>query len=184
MTEVYGYNLAGRVVWIQFLCHIIFILFVNLFVMMPSSPHETDTDVLYLMLYKNYWHVLLGSCLAMPAAYFINDLILSKLKLFLYGKAFVLRFIFSNVFGSAVLVAISYPINFYHKYPFDKIEQIILHTWIYKIVIAIFLMPIGIWIAKIVKSIEGLDYYDYGVSYNPLKVFKANGSGVNKYEIG
>lgn len=183
MTEVYGYKLAGRVVWIQFLCHILFILTVNLFVLIPPSPNvsATNKDFSYLELYHNYWHVLLGSCIAMPTAYFINDLVLSKLKIYLYGKAFILRFIFSNFFGSAVLVTISYPINFYHQYAIDKIVQIAFHTWIYKVVIAMLLMPLGLWIAKIVKTIEGLDYYDYGISYNPLKVFVTSNAGINKY---
>lgn len=115
MTEVYGYNLAGRVVWIQFVCHVIFILTVNLLVLMPSPEGSTATQN-YYNLYDNYWRVLIGSCIAMPTAYFINDLILSKLKIYLYGKIFIIRFLVSNIFGSAVLVTISYPINFYNQF--------------------------------------------------------------------
>ncbi len=181
MTEVYGYKLAGRVVWIQFMCHLLFVVTVNTFVIIPTSPNNTNTELMYFSLYKNYWHVLLGSCIAMPTAYFVNDMILSKLKLYLYGQSFIYRFLFSNFFGSGILVSISYPINFYHQFPPDKIAQIAIHTWIYKVIIALLLMPIGIWLAKIVKKIEGLDYYDYGISYNPLKVFKSNNAGVNKY---
>jgi len=181
MTEVYGYKLAGRIIWIQYLCHILFVITVNLFVLIPPSPSWTEKDMFYKNLYGNYWYILLGSCFSLPTAYFVNDLVLSKLKVYLYGKAFMLRYIFSNFFGSAVLVIISYPFTFYHQYPLDKIAQIAFHTWVYKVVIAMFLMPIGIWLSRYVKMIEGLDYYDYGISYNPLKVFATNNPGTNKY---
>jgi uncharacterized integral membrane protein (TIGR00697 family) len=180
MTEVYGYKLAGRVVWIQLLCHFIFVLTVNLVVFIPS-PANSTTFQSYYDLYHNLWRVFLASCFAIPAAYFVNDLIISKMKIYLYGKAYMFRFVISNVIGSGVLVAISYPANFYDQFPLSQIAVISFHTWIYKVVISVLLIPVSIWLSRTLKRLEGLDYYDYGISYNPLSIFSSRDEGENAY---
>src|SRR5436190_837441 len=153
ITEVYGFNLAGRIIWVQQICHIFFILLINLFAILPS-PLNSATQELYYNLYSNIWHVLLGSCIAMPTAYFIYDIFLSKLKINLYGNRFIFRFLISNVFGAAALVFISYPVTFYNVYPIQFILQIAFNTWMYKIVAAVVLLPITIFIINILKNSE------------------------------
>lgn len=44
-------------------------------------------------------------------------------------------------------------------------------------------MPVSIWLTSTIKKFEGLDYYDYGISYNPMSVFSTKDVGVNKYVI-
>jgi len=178
-TEVYGFNLAGRIIWIQLLCHVIFILTVTLAVYLPSPDHS-NISILYFALYGNLWHVLLGSCIAIPSAYFINDIIISKLKIYMYGRLFILRFFVSNVIGNAILVCISYPVNFYSQYSLTHIAVIGFNTWIYKLIASMVLLPIGIILTKKIKKFEKLDYYDYGLTYNPMTVF-GNCNGVNQY---
>lgn len=180
ITEVYGYNLAGRLIWVQLICHVVFILLINLFVILPS-PENSNTYAMYFNLYNNIWHVLLGSCIAIPTAYFINDIIVSKLKINLYGKKFIYRFLLSSFIGSAILVSISYPINFYGQYSIQHIIVIAFNTWTYKVVAAFFLFPIAMMLINLLKRLEQTDYYDYGVSYNPLKVFSIDDCGENRY---
>jgi queuosine precursor transporter len=181
ITEVYGFNLAGRIVWVQLLCHVFFILLVNLFVILPS-PETSSTHELYYNLYHNIWHVLLGSCIAMPTAYFINDIILSKLKINLYGRKFIFRFLISNTLASAALVLISYPVTFHDQYSIQFIMQVAVNTWVYKIIAAVILLPFTMFVINLLKNLEKTDYYDYGTSYNPLKVFSTLELGENKYE--
>lgn len=181
ITEVYGFTLAGRIIWAQLLCQVSFILTVNLFVLLPS-PNDSVTSLHYFSLYHNLWHVLIASTTAVIVAYFINDMIISKLKIYLSGDHFIMRFMFSNAISAAILVCISYPINFYGLYPLNRIAIIALNTWVYKVIIAVILFPIALFLSGIIKRIEKLDYFDYGISYNPLTVFSENVSGENKYE--
>lgn len=180
ITEVYGFNLAGRIIWVQLICHIFFILLINLFVILPSPEHSM-THPLYLNLYHNIWHVLLGSCIAMPLAYFINDIIVSKLKINLYGRKFIYRFFIASTTGSAVLVLISYPVNFYGELSIQHIITIAFNTWIFKVIVAIILLPVALYLTNLLKRIEQTDYYDYGASYNPLAVFAIDAFGENGY---
>lgn len=181
ITEVYGFTLAGRIIWVQLLCQASFILTVNLFAISPSSENSMTAQH-YFHLYGNFWHVLLGSTTAVISAYFVNDVLMSKLKIYLSGNYFILRFILSNAISAAILVSISYPINFYGLYSIHQIAAIAFNTWIYKIIFAILLFPMAIFLSNTIKRIEKLDYFDYGTSYNPMFVFSENISGVNKYE--
>jgi len=181
ITEVYGFALAGRIIWTQILCQALFILTVNLFVLLPS-PIDSVTTQYYLNLYNNLWHVLIASTTAVLSAYFTNDIIMSKLKIYLSGDYFLLRFIVSNAISAGILVSISYPINFYGIYTLNQIAAIAFNTWIYKLIFAIALFPFATLLANIIKRIERIDYYDYGISYNPLFVFKQNTLGENKYK--
>src|SRR5687768_9703580 len=49
LTEVYGFSLAGRIIWVQLLCQTLFILIVNIFVYLPS-PLKSESAILYLNL--------------------------------------------------------------------------------------------------------------------------------------
>ena len=180
ITEVYGFNLAGRIIWVQLICHVLFVSLINLFSILPS-PYDSKTYDLYFNLFHNFGFILIGSSLAMPISYFINDIIISKLKINLYGKSFFLRFLFSSTIGSLILVMISYPINFYSQYTFLHIIHIAINTWIYKIFASIILLPVVLLIIDLLKRAEKIDYYDYGASYNPLKVFSTEETGENKY---
>jgi len=180
ITEVYGFALAGRIIWTQVLCQALFILTVNLFVLLPS-PDNSATSLHYFNLYYNLWHVLIASTTAVLSAYFVNDIIMSKLKIYLSGNYFVLRFIISNAISAGILVSVSYPINFYGLYSLNHIAVIACNTWIYKMIFAVILFPLAMFLANIIKHIEKIDYFDYGISYNPLTVFNENTLGENKY---
>lgn len=181
ITDVYGFILAGRIIWVQIICQALFILTINSVVFLPS-PENSNLALHYFNLYQNLWHVFLASTIAVTSAYFVNDFTMSRLKIYMGGKYFILRFLISNAIGKAILVSISYPINFYGLYNVNQIATIALNTWIYKMIIAVILFPVAIILSGIIKRIEKIDFYDYGISYNPINVFNESTCGKNKYE--
>lgn len=180
ITEVYGYGLSGRVIWIQLLCSFAFILIVNALVI-PGHENANNLNIQYYEIYHNYWRVILGTIAGTPLAYFITDILISKVKILLKGKLFILRYIVANVVGKFLLVGITYPINFYNVYPMEAIIKIILGTWLFKVAAAFVLSPLAIIISNKVKKIERLDTFDYGISYNPALVFRDTSQGSNQY---
>ena len=64
----------------------------------------------------------------------------------------------------------------------NQIIIIAFNTWIFKILFAIILFPLAMVLQNIIKKIEKLDFFDYGISYNPLKLFDQYVSGENKYD--
>ncbi len=177
-TEVYGYKLAGRIIWYQLIAQLFFVLTVTL--MVRVNPTEDPYAVHYLFLYKNLWRIIL-STIALASAYFINDLIISVLKKY-YGSFLLYRLIISNAAGDFLLVAITYPVTFHHQYSISFIIKMIINTWFYKVIIAVVLLPVSLVFIKKVKSIENVDTYDYGTSYNPIRVFENTETEENLYE--
>lgn len=47
---------------------------------------------------------------------------------------------------------------------------------------SVILLPVGIYLVNIIKRIEKTDYYDWQVSYNPLRVFGDSSAGKNIYQ--
>ncbi|MBA2652250.1 MAG: queuosine precursor transporter [Tatlockia sp.] len=180
LTEAYGFELSGRIIWTQLICQAFFIFFINIFVFFPSPVGDT-VYFLYISLYKNMWHVLIASTLSVISSYFINDFIMSKLKIYYCGRLFFLRFFLSTAIATALLVSIAYPINLYGIYSLNEICSIAINTWIYKMAIAILLFPFAATLTRFIKRIEKIDFYDYGISYNPLKVFNTFSQGENRY---
>lgn len=50
-----------------------------------------------------------------------------------------------------------------------------------KVVAAVLLSPLAWLIIKKIKKIERIDMFDYGISYNPVRVFSDNQLGKNLY---
>ena len=78
ITEVYGFTLAGRIIWVQMLCQASFILTINLFVLLPSPGNSMSTSNYFQFIIIS--EVLLASTTAVVSAYFINNIIMSKLN--------------------------------------------------------------------------------------------------------
>lgn len=114
---------------------------------------------------------MIGSWTSVPISYFINGLIISKMKIYFTGRWFLTRYIIGSMIAQAASLLSSYPISLSGKYSFEQLVNIISTTWCYKVAISLFLLSIAMWLVGLVKRIEKTDHYDWGVSYNPLKAF-------------
>jgi len=181
-TEVYGYKLGGRTVWIVVLCQTIYVFFINICAVVQVDSNELSKH--YYGLYNDFWRVTVATWISMPASYFCNSLLISKLKIYFSGRFFIIRYTLSAMLAQAVLLITDYPISLSSKYSFIELVNIISTTWCYKVVMSIVLFPVGIYIVHQIKKIEKTDYYDWGISYNPLKVFKETDDSImrNNYE--
>ncbi|KAF3997107.1 VUT family protein [Glaciimonas immobilis] len=171
-TEVYGYKLGGRTVWILVITQTVFVLLINAASIIQVN--NNDISKLYYGLFHEFWLVMIGTWISVPASYFCNGLIVSKLKIYFNGKLFFIRFIISSMISQAVLLLTAYPISLSSKYSTTDLINIIATTWSYKVLMSLILLPIGIYLVKTIKKIEKTDYYDWNISYNPFLVFKEN----------
>ncbi|WP_337049944.1 VUT family protein [Serratia fonticola] len=175
-TEVYGYKLGGRVVWIIVICQSLYVIIINI-----SAVTQIDSNLIsknYYELFNQFWKVMIGSWVSVPASYFCNSIIISRLKIYFSGRYFMVRYITSSMIAQAVLLLTAYPISLSSKYSTHDLINIIITTWGYKVLMSVMLLPLGVYLSNMVKKIEKTDYYDWKISYNPLYVFKEN-----KFEI-
>lgn len=169
-TEVYGYKLGTRIVWIIVLCQSFFVILVNLCsIYQVDNNHISET---YQSLFGEFWRVMLGTWISVPASYFCNGYIISRLKIYFKGRLFLVRYMLSAMIAQGILLITAYPISLSSKYSFFELINIISTTWSYKVIMSTLLLPIGILLARKVKKIEKIDTFDYNISYNPFNVFK------------
>ncbi|MEA9391462.1 VUT family protein [Acerihabitans sp. TG2] len=176
-TEVYGYKLGGRTVWIMVFSQTVYVLLINLCAIIQKDSNLISEH--YYHLFHNFWQVMVGTWISVPASYFCNSLLISKLKIYFGGRFFIIRYTLSAMIAQAVLLLTSYPISLSSKYSFHELVNIIATTWSYKVVMSILLLPVGIYLVGVIKKIEKTDYYDWGISYNPLSVFRETKDNIN-----
>ncbi|MGA4422930.1 VUT family protein [Ralstonia nicotianae] len=181
-TEVYGYRLGGRTVWVFVSCQTLFVLLINAFALLQPEGNELAKS--YYFLFHDFWRVMIAVWAAVPAAYFCNGFIVSRLKIYFNGRLFIARYVLSAVISQGVMLLISYPINLYGKYSNLDIINIILTTWTYKVFMSVILLPLGLFLALMIKRIEKTDYYDWGIPYNPFLVFREHDLSLdrNRYD--
>lgn len=180
LTEVYGYSLAGRVIWIQLACSVLFVAVINILVF-PDRFAAPALNNDYFQIYHVLWKTIIACVIAIPSAYFATDWIMSRFKLNTFSIALFPRYILANMIGKFIIVAISYPINFSGIYSTHTIIKLIFDTWVFKIIAAILLSPLALFLSEKIKKIEKVDVFDYGVSYNPALVFNDKQQGENCY---
>lgn len=169
ISEVYGYRLAVRSIWIMVFCQSIYVVLLYL-----CATTQTDIyplSIHYYALYYDFWRVMVGTWTSVPVSYFINSFIISKMKVYFEGKWFLIRYLLASMITQAVLLLTSYPISLSGKYSFYQLFNVIATTWLYKVLISIILIPIALWLVVVVKRIEKTDHYDWNESYNPIKSF-------------
>ncbi|WP_269936315.1 VUT family protein [Serratia liquefaciens] len=167
LTEVYGYKLSVRAVWIMVLCQTLYVLILNI-----SSVIQSNNNVIasnYYSLFHEFWRVMIGTWMSVPVSYFVNGFIISKMKIIFSGKYFFVRYIIGSMTTQAALLLTAYPISLSGKYTAIELVNIISTTWSYKVVVSIILLPLAIFLVGIVKKVERTDHYDWGTSYNPFK---------------
>ncbi|WP_387466832.1 VUT family protein [Photorhabdus sp. RM323S] len=169
LTEVYGYKLAVRSVWIMVFCQTIYVLPLNI-----TSVIQSENNVIaenYYALYHEFWRVMIGTWFSVPISYFFNGIVISKLKIVFSGQYFFIRYLIASMSTQAALLLTSYPISLSGKYNINELINIISTTWNYKVFMSICLLPLAVCLVDLVKKIEKTDYFDWNTSYNPLNVF-------------
>lgn len=173
VTNAYGYKAAGRIIWYMLLCQFLFILLVN---SASTLGHDiqNNTQIAYYTLYKNMWKLIFSSSIAILISYFLNDFLVSfcKIKIKLLEQKTIVRILISSAVSQAILVSISYSINFYGIYPISEISHIAINTWLYKMICVFVLIPFIFLIVSFIKRADGADSYDRNVNYNPFLVFR------------
>lgn len=170
LTEVYGYRLAVRSIWIMVFCQSLYVLLLNINALIQIDNNDISRN--YYQLYHDFWRVMLGSWLSVPISYFINGFIISKMKVIFSGQWFFVRYILGSMCTQAALLLTSYPISLSGKYSFDELVNIISTTWSYKVIISILFLPLAIYLVNIVKKVEKTNHFDFNTSYNPFNVYR------------
>jgi len=169
LTEVYGYRQARRVIWLGFLCNLIAVVAIWLGKILPPAP-VFDGQTAYERILGNTPRFLLASFAAYLAGEFANSFVLAKMKIKTKGRWLWTRTIGSTLVGQAVDTVVVLSIAFVGVLPLSVLGLMMFFHWLFKCIYEALATPLTYVVVAYLKRKEGVDAYDYGVDFNPLRV--------------
>lgn len=167
ITEVYGYKYARIAIWCGFLFNVLFILYGQLIIHMPSPHYQTNNAIFDQLLTMNI-RIIIASAISYFSSEPLNSLVIAKLKIKMKGKHMGLRFVLSTFLASGTDSFIFGCVAFYSVLNSENLISLILTMWFIKVMIELIALPISIRLAKNLKRTEGLDIYDNNTNFNFL----------------
>lgn len=168
LTEIYGYRKARLTIWMGFLLNLLFVLAAQLVMLLPGAPFWEGEEA-FAAVFSSTPRALMASLLAFLVGANANAIIMSKMKVSNSGKNFSARAILSSIAGETMDSLIFVPVMFWFL-PWMEMGKLMLGQIVLKVAYEIVILPITKLVVKRIKSVEGEDVYDYGISYNPFKL--------------
>ncbi len=166
LTEVYGYRLTRQVIWLGFLCNLIFVIFVRIGQALPSASFWAGQEA-YDTILGYTPRLLLASFLGYLAGEFANSFILAKMKVLTRGSWLWSRTISSTIIGQALDTSIFIIIAFWG---IPSLAMMILFHWLAKIIIEATFTPLTYVTVNYLKKKEMVDTFDNETSFNPFSI--------------
>ena len=172
LTEVYGYRRAMAVIWMGFVLSAFIALAGQVIAWLPAplSPENQDVAESFNRLFHLVPRTTVASLLAFVLGSQINAAVMSRMKVAQQGRGFGWRAIASTIAGELTDSLIFYPLAFAGMLPWQVILSLILTQVSVKTLYEIVILPVTTMLSRKLKQKEGLDTYDYQISYNPFKL--------------
>ncbi|MBO4535764.1 MAG: queuosine precursor transporter [Bacteroidales bacterium] len=177
LTEVYGYRRAMLVIWMGFILSAFVALAAQLVCWLPAPlyPESQEVAESFNRLFGLIPRTTVASLLAFILGSQMNAFVMSKMKVATKGRGFGWRAILSTVAGELSDSVIFYPLAFAGVMPAGAIVSIILTQVTVKTLYELLILPLTSYIARRLKKAEGIDTFDYDISYNPF-ILNDNGN--------
>jgi uncharacterized integral membrane protein (TIGR00697 family) len=169
LTEVYGYQQARRVIWLGFVCNLIAVVAIWIGKILPAAP-VFEAQSAYERILGSTPRFLLASFVAYLAGEFANSFVLAKMKIRTRGRWLWMRTIGSTLVGQGIDTLIVLAIAFAGVLPFSVLGTMIVSHWLVKTTYEAVATPLTYGVVGYLKQKEGVDVYDYGIDFNPLRV--------------
>ena len=167
LTEVYGYRWARKVIWLGFLCNLIFVIFAWVAQVLPPAPFWEWQEA-YESILGYTPRLLIASFCGYFVGEFANSFVLAKMKLLTRGRWLWSRTIGSTIVGQG-LDTLIFVTGAYFGTPFF-VPIMILYHWLTKIGIEAVATPFTYTVVNFLKKKEAIDTYDYETNFNPFLV--------------
>ncbi|MCP4473217.1 MAG: queuosine precursor transporter [Gammaproteobacteria bacterium] len=169
ITEVYGYKYARRAIWCGFLFNILFIIYGQIVIHMPSPHYQTNNKMFDSLLLADT-RIILASSISYFSSEPLNSFVMAKLKIKMKGRYMGIRFILSTFLASGTDSVIFSIIAFYGTINYKNLIYLILTMWLIKVMIELIGLPFSIRISKKLKISEKMDIYDKRTKFNMVSL--------------
>ena len=172
LTEVYGYRVARRVIWLGFLCNLIAVAAITVGGYLPTAPfpEAQETAVAYDRVLGYAPRILVASFLAYLVGEFANAIVLAKMKVATNGRFLWSRTIGSTLAGQGLDSLVFIVLAFVGSIPSGELLTLAVTQWIFKSAYEALATPLTYLVVNRLKRAEGLDVYDRDTTFNPLLI--------------
>jgi uncharacterized integral membrane protein (TIGR00697 family) len=167
LTEVYGYRMARRVIWLGFICNLVLVFFVWIVLLLPAA-HNWTSQAAYVTILGSTPRILVASFLGYLAGEFSNSFVLSRMKILTGGRWLWTRTIGSTVIGEGLDTVVFTSLATLGTAFFSP--GLMLNQWLGKTLIEVIFTPVTYVVVAWLKRSEGVDTYDYKTHYNPFLI--------------
>jgi uncharacterized integral membrane protein (TIGR00697 family) len=169
LTEVWGYGVARRVIWLGFMCNAVMVVGIWLGGLLPPAPFGA-TQAAYDDLLGMTPRILLASFVAYLVGEFANAFVLAKLKIATDGRWLWVRTIGSTVIGQGLDTAIFVTLAFAGTMPLSALDRLMLGQWLFKVLYEAAGTPLVYAVVGWLKAREGVDTFDRQTNFNPVRL--------------
>lgn len=161
-TEVYGYATSRRVVWFGALANAIMLIMFVFVGLLPTPSFFGDGAKAYALVLGLVPRTVLFSILAYIVGSFANDIIMSKIKMWMVKwdpnhKHLWIRTIGSTIVGEFFDSSIFIFGVFLFTMPFGAILTMFLLQWFVKVMVEVVMTPVTYIVVGSLKKAEGFD---------------------------
>jgi len=159
ITETYGFVVSRHVIWGSFLVNVLVVAIIL------SLEKAGLLEGSILGVSQQMMRALGASAVGYFAGELSNSLMVSRLKVVLKGRALIFRFIAANAVGAVLDSVLFGTLLFYGTVSTDLLVKIIIAQItvkiLYEVIFSVLFSRIVVWI----KTRDGVDYFDYKVSF-------------------
>lgn len=173
ITEVYGYQVTKRLIWIALICQFMFAFLCGGFVHLDSPPNWSN-QAAYIQVLGKLPRVAIASFLAILFGAFLNAYAITKWKILLRGKYFWLRCLGATAVGEFVFTLVALVTEFWGVTSTSNLLHLLAISYGTKLLMDPLLIYPASLLATWIKNSEGIDIYDYNTNFNPFNLLSDN----------
>lgn len=167
LTEVYGYGMARRIIWLGFFCNLVAVIAFWIGAKLPPAP-VFEAQGAYERILGSTPRILVASFAGYLVGDFTNSFVLAKMKLFTSGRWLWTRTIGSTVAGQGLETGIFLSMAFLGVLPMPVLLLMIFNHWWAKVTIEVLATPLTYAVVGHLKKVEKLDTYDRYTNFSPF----------------
>jgi uncharacterized integral membrane protein (TIGR00697 family) len=169
LTEVWGYAVTRRVIWLGFACNALMVAAIWAGGALPPAPFWKG-QAAYDEILGQAPRILVASFVAYLIGEFANAYVLARLKIATAGRWLWVRTIGSTVVGEGLDSLVFVTLAFTGTVATGSLVVIVINQWLIKVVYEGIATPLTYAAVAWLKSRERLDTFDLDTDFNPLKL--------------
>jgi hypothetical protein len=167
LTEVYGYRVARRAIWLGFSCNLLAVAAIWLGQRLPAASFW-DAQAAYERILGYTPRLLAASFVAYLVGEFANAMVLARMKVATSGRWLWSRTISSTLVGQGLDSLVFMTVAFFGTIPVSGLATAIVTQWLAKCAYEAAATPLTYLVVNFLKRRERLDVYDVETRFNPF----------------